>query len=124
MGETKTAIYYNHNFYYDFSQIISADDRAVQFGDGAYEWIRIHHGHSFGLSYHTDRLYRSMRLLGIRPVTAPDEFTEIVEVVVEESEIEEKTEYKEEEPAGEEVKAEAAEPAEIFEEKEENVLEL
>ena len=28
MGETKTAIYYNHNFYYDFSQIISADDRA------------------------------------------------------------------------------------------------
>lgn len=30
-----------------------------------------------------------MRLLGIRPVTAPDEFTEIVEVVVEESEIEE-----------------------------------
>ena len=76
-------------FYYDFSQIISADDRAIQFGDGAYEWIRIHHGHSFGLSYHTDRLYRSMRLLGIRPVTAPDEFTEIVEVVVEESEIEE-----------------------------------
>ena len=37
MGETKTAIYYNHNFYYDFSQIISADDRAIQFGDGAYE---------------------------------------------------------------------------------------
>ena len=42
MRETKTAIYYNHNFYYDFSQIISADDRAIQFGDGAYEWIRIH----------------------------------------------------------------------------------
>ena len=41
MGETKTAIYYNHNFYYDFSQIISADNRAIQFGDGAYEWIRI-----------------------------------------------------------------------------------
>lgn len=30
-----------------------------------------------------------MRLLGIRPVTAPDEFTEIVETVVEESGIEE-----------------------------------
>ena len=25
MGETKTAIYYNHNFYYDFSQIISLE---------------------------------------------------------------------------------------------------
>lgn len=89
MAEVKTTIYYNHNFYYDFSQIISADDRAMQFGDGAYEWIRIYHGHPFALSYHTDRLYRSMRLLGIRPVTAPDEFTEIVEVVVEETGIEE-----------------------------------
>ena len=86
MAETnKTTIYYNHNFYYDFSQIIRADDRGLQFGDGCYEWIRIFRGHPFALSYHVDRLYRSMRLLGIRPVTAPDEFTEIVEVVIEET---------------------------------------
>ena len=82
MADTKTTIYYNHNFYYDFSKIISADDRGLQFGDGCYEWIRIFNGHPFALSYHTDRLYRSMRLLGIRPVTAPDEFTEIAEVVI------------------------------------------
>lgn len=81
----KTTIYYNHNFYYDFSKIISADDRGLQFGDGCYEWIRVFHGHPFALSYHVDRLYRSMRLLGIRPVTAPDEFMEIVEVVIEET---------------------------------------
>lgn len=81
----KTTIYYNHNFYYDFSKIISADDRGLQFGDGCYEWIRVFHGHPFALSYHVDRLYRSMRLLVIRPVTAPDEFTEIVEVVIEET---------------------------------------
>lgn len=81
----KTTIYYNHNFYYDFSKIISADDRGLQFGDGCYEWIRVFHGHPFALSYHVDRLYRSMRLLGIRPVIAPDEFTEIVEVVIEET---------------------------------------
>ena len=89
MAERKTTIYYNHNFYYDFSQIIAADDRGLQFGDGCYEWIRVYKGHPFALSYHIDRLYRSMRLLGIRPVTAPDEFTEIVETVVEESGIEE-----------------------------------
>ena len=89
MAERKTTIYYNHNFYYDFSQIIAADDRGLQFGDGCYEWIRVYKGHPFALSYHTHRLYRSMRLLGIRPVTAPDEFTEIVETVVEESGIEE-----------------------------------
>ena len=81
----QTTIYYNHNYYYDFSKIIAADDRGLQFGDGCYEWIRVYHGRPFALSYHTDRLYRSMRLLGIRPVTAPDEFTEIIEVVVEES---------------------------------------
>lgn len=85
----KPTIYYNHNFYYDFSKIISADDRGYQFGDGAYEWVRVFRGRPFALSYHTDRLYRSMRLLGIRPVTAPDEFTEIVETVTEENEIEE-----------------------------------
>lgn len=85
MADFKPTIYYNHNFYYDFSKIISADDRGLQFGDGCYEWIRIFHGRPFALSYHVDRLYRSMRLLGIRPVTAPDEFTEITEVVIEES---------------------------------------
>lgn len=85
----KPTIYYNHNFYYDFSKIISADDRGLQFGDGAYEWVRVFRGRPFALSYHTDRLYRSMRLLGIRPVTAPDEFTEIVETVTEENEIQE-----------------------------------
>ncbi len=89
MAETKATIYFNHNFYYDFSQIIAADDRGLQFGDGCYEWIRVNRGRPFALSYHTDRLYRSMRLLGIRPVTAPDEFTEIAEVVIEESGIEE-----------------------------------
>ena len=41
MAEAKTTIYYNHNFYYDFSKIISADDRGLQFGDGCYEWIRV-----------------------------------------------------------------------------------
>ena len=41
MADTKTTIYYNHNFYYDFSKIISADDRGLQFGDGCYEWVRI-----------------------------------------------------------------------------------
>ncbi len=89
MDNYKPTIYFNHNFYYDFSKIISADDRGLQFGDGAYEWVRIYHGRPFALSYHVDRLYRSMRLLGIRPVTAPDEFTEIVEVVIEESEVKE-----------------------------------
>lgn len=87
MSEGKTTIYFNNNFYPDLHQLISANDRGLQFGDGCYEWIRVYQGHAFALSYHTDRLYRSMRLLGIRPTTAPDEFTEIVDTVVGESEI-------------------------------------
>lgn len=85
MAEGKTTIYFNNNFYPDLQQLISADDRGLQFGDGCYEWIRVFQGRAFALSYHTDRLYRSMRLLGIRPTTAPDEFTEIVDTVVGES---------------------------------------
>lgn len=87
MAEGKTTIYFNNNFYPDLHQLISANDRGLQFGDGCYEWIRVYQGRAFALSYHTDRLYRSMRLLGIRPTTAPDEFTEIVDTVVGESEI-------------------------------------
>ena len=30
MADTKTTIYYNHNFYYDFSKIISADAEDIQ----------------------------------------------------------------------------------------------
>lgn len=85
MAEEKTTIYFNNNFYPDLHQLISANDRGLQFGDGCYEWVRVYQGRAFALSYHTDRLYRSMRLLGIRPTTAPDEFTEIVDTVVGES---------------------------------------
>ena len=88
MGETST-IFYNHQYYYDFAHVMNADDRAFHFGDGCYEWIRVYHGHPFALSYHVDRLYRSMRLLEIRAVIAPDEFTEIHEIIAEENKIEE-----------------------------------
>lgn len=84
---TKPTIFYNHQYYYSFANVMNADDRGLQFGDGCYEWIRIHQGRPFALSYHVDRLYRSMRLLGIRAVTAPDEFTEIHEIIAEENNI-------------------------------------
>ena len=88
MAETST-IFYNHQYYYDFAHVMNADDRAFHFGDGCYEWIRVHNGRPFALSYHVDRLYRSMRLLEIRAVIAPDEFTEIHEIIAEENKIKE-----------------------------------
>lgn len=89
MAEEKATIFYNHQYYYSFANVMNANDRGLLFGDGCYEWIRVHKGHPFALSYHVDRLYRSMRLLGIRAVIAPDEFTEIHEIIAEENEIEE-----------------------------------
>lgn len=89
MAEEKVTIFYNHQYYYSWDKVMNADDRGLQFGDGCYEWIRVHKGHPFALSYHVDRLYRSMRLLGIRAVIAPDEFTEINEIVAEENQIHE-----------------------------------
>lgn len=89
MADKKVTIFYNHQYYYSYENVMNANDRGLQFGDGCYEWIRVHKGHPFALSYHVDRLYRSMRLLGIRAVVAPDEFTEIIEIIAEENEIKE-----------------------------------
>lgn len=89
MADDKVTIFYNHQYYYDFANVMNANDRGLQFGDGCYEWIRVHKGRPFALSYHVDRLYRSMRLLGIRAVIAPDEFTEIHEIIAEENNIQE-----------------------------------
>lgn len=47
MAEDKATIFYNHQYYYSFANVMNADDRGLQFGDGCYEWIRVHKGHPF-----------------------------------------------------------------------------
>lgn len=81
----KKVAFYNHEFT-TLDQIkIDPLDRGYVFGDGVYEVTKIHQGKCFALSYHLDRLYRSLRLMKIPATMAPDELTEIHDVLVEES---------------------------------------
>ncbi len=84
----KDVAFYNHQFMTLDQVRISPLDRGYVFGDGVYEVTKIHNGRCFALSYHLDRLYRSMRLLEIPATIAPDELTELHEVLAEESGVE------------------------------------
>ncbi len=79
--------YFNGEFVDMSSKCVSLEDRGYQFGDGAYEVTRVYRGRCFALSYHQDRLYRSMRELDIPVKMPPDEFIELHEVLIEQSEI-------------------------------------
>jgi len=83
--ERKNIAFYNHEFTTLDNVRISPLDRGYIFGDGVYEVTKVHDGRCFALSYHLDRLYRSMRLMQIPATIAPDELTEIHGVLVEES---------------------------------------
>lgn len=81
----KDIAFYNHEFTTLDQVRIDPLDRGYVFGDGVYEVTKVHNGKCFALSYHLDRLYRSMRLMQIPATMAPDELTEIHDVIVEES---------------------------------------
>lgn len=83
--ERKTIAFFNHEFTTLDQVKISPLDRGYVFGDGVYEVTKVHEGRCFALSYHLDRLYRSMRLMQIPATMAPDELTEIHDVIVQES---------------------------------------
>lgn len=68
---------------------VAAMDRGYYFGDGVYEVTRVHKGRAFALSYHEDRLYRSMRELEIPVRIPPDELSEMHEIMIEQSGIKE-----------------------------------
>ena len=77
--------YYNGEFKPLSEITISPEDRGFLFGDGVYEVVRVHNGRCFALSYHEDRLYRSMRKLDIPVRIPPDELSELHEILIEQS---------------------------------------
>ncbi len=81
--------YYNGQFVPASDPVICMNDRGYYFGDGVYEVVRVHKGRCFALSYHMDRLYRTMREMGIPVRMPPDELIETHEILVEQSEIQE-----------------------------------
>lgn len=77
--------YYNGEFKPLSEITISPEDRGYLFGDGVYEVVRVHKGRCFALSYHEDRLYRSMRQLDIPVRIPPDELAELHDILIEQS---------------------------------------
>lgn len=60
--------YYNGEFVNDDEMAIDYKDRAVYFGDGVYEVIRIYDGEFFTLDEHVSRLVNSAREIDIEPI--------------------------------------------------------
>ncbi|MDU6074156.1 MAG: aminotransferase class IV, partial [Veillonella parvula] len=79
--------YFNGEFVEPGAKVISIDDRGYLFGDSVYEVVRVVKGRCFALSYHQDRLYRSMREMDIPVKMTPDDLTELHEILIEQSEI-------------------------------------
>ena len=87
----KELTYFNGEFVEPGAKVISIDDRGYLFGDSVYEVVRVTKGRCFALSYHQDRLYRSMREMDIPVKMTPDDLTELHEILIEQSEIKEPT---------------------------------
>lgn len=83
----KELTYFNGEIVESGAAMVSLDDRGYCFGDGVYEVVRVHNGKPFAFSYHQDRLYRSMREMDIPVRMPPDEFQELHEIMIEQSEI-------------------------------------
>ena len=83
----KELTYFNGEMVEPGAKVVSLDDRGYCFGDGVYEVVRVYNGRAFAFSYHQDRLYRSMREMDIPVRMPPDEFQELHEIMIEQSEI-------------------------------------
>ncbi len=83
----KELTYFNGEFIEPGAKVVSVDDRGYCFGDGVYEVCRVVNGRCFALSYHQDRLYRSMREMDIPVRMTPDDLTELHEIMIEQSDI-------------------------------------
>ena len=74
--------YFNGEFVEPGAKVISIDDRGYLFGDSVYEVVRVVKGRCFALSYHQDRLYRSMREMDIPVKMTPDDLMPVVWAIV------------------------------------------
>jgi D-alanine transaminase len=66
-------------------KVIEIEDRGYQFGDGVYEVTRVYNRRPFALKLHVDRLYRSLRELGIPITYSFDELARFHDLLVERS---------------------------------------
>ncbi|MCK5922869.1 MAG: D-amino acid aminotransferase, partial [Methylococcales bacterium] len=74
---TKIA-YINGEFLAESEAKLSIFDRGFLFGDGIYEVVSVVGGKLIDVEPHLDRLYRSMREIGLRTELTHTDFTEML----------------------------------------------
>src|SRR5699024_748085 len=67
------------------------EERAIQFGDGVYEVIRVYEGKPYLFTPHVDRLYRSLDAITINLPIAKDRVANLLEELVKRNEVTEDT---------------------------------
>ncbi len=74
----KTKVWVTGKFVAEGDARVSVFDRGFMYGDGVFETMRSYAGIVFKLDEHVDRLYTSLRVLGIRPPYAKERMKAIV----------------------------------------------
>ena len=67
MGNTERVAYFNGKIVPESQVLISFRDRSFKYGDGVFDMTRTFNGHIFKLQEHLERLYRSLKYVGIDP---------------------------------------------------------
>ena len=78
--------YFNGRFVPETEVVIPYRDRSFNRGDGCFDMTRTFDGRIFRLEEHIERLYRSLRYLGIELELEPKELVAVTEQVVERNE--------------------------------------
>lgn len=83
MGMPERVAYFNGKIVPESQVLVSFRDRSFKYGDGVFDMTRTFNGHIFKLKEHLDRLFRSLKYVGIDPGLTVDEFAQISKEVVE-----------------------------------------
>lgn len=80
---TERVAYFNGEIRPESQVLVSFRDRGFKYGDAVFDATRTFGGRPFRLEAHVDRLYRSLRYVGIDPGLAPGEMIRISQAVLE-----------------------------------------
>ncbi|MCX6048851.1 MAG: aminotransferase class IV [Chloroflexi bacterium] len=83
MGKPERVAYFNGQIVPESQVLISFRDRSFKYGDGVFDMTRTFNGHIFKLQEHLERLYRSLKYVGIDPGLSIEQMTQISKDVVE-----------------------------------------
>jgi len=82
MANTERVAYFNGKIVPESQVLIPFRDRSFKYGDGVFDMTRTFDRRIFKLQEHLDRLYRSLKYVGIDPGLTLSELAQISEEVV------------------------------------------